>query len=374
MVLHARRGRNQKGICFVSSSHSQLDRKVCAIEAGPLRCLADVRSDSRVPEGSVVIDSRLFDRLALNENDEVVLSIYEDTLHDMSQLVMSLRSTRGLDNMKVADAISKRVNDLREDFEGLILAAGDNLVVTRLDLAFSVVEVRPRSPGRVLWKQLESIRLVPQAGITPSNLVVVSELGGSSHIEDCGGAEAAPRYSNYLHFLDLLGESFSGLGGGAKFSGLGFSEEVHTFSTFDSETGEPSEVSFLESASVIAAYSNWVEELLAHSKRSTSNLGDAVSDAVRIAERIRAENRLPIAVVVLSSGVFSSGPNPVKTIRRGQGLSDTTFFFLYCGTGVQSDILEAMAEQVQGILLKIDSNEDISNAVYSLSNRTARGG
>lgn len=375
MALQARRGRNQKGICFVPSSCSHLDHKVCSLSAARQECLADVRVDSRVPSSSVVLDSRIFDRLMVKESEEVQLEAHNESVPNLSQATFGLHSTRGLDNLKVASAISKRVNDLREDLEGLILADGDEFLVARLDIEFTVLDISPSSPSRVSWNELESIHLVPKRGAAPSNLVVLGELGASAHIEDCRAVESNPmfRYSSFIGFLEELRESFEGFSKDSLFAGLGYAEEVQVFSTYDSESGERSETSSLASPSMIAAYKGWFEKMLPDRRRSASNLGDAISDAVRSAEVIRNENNLPTVFLVFSSGVFSAGPNPVKTIKRAQDLSGTLFLFLHCGDGVQLDILEAMADEVGGSLLKIDSGEGIRRAVSSVNNLAGRG-
>ena len=372
MRLQVKRGRNQKGICYLSSSHLGFDHKVCWIRTENGECLADIRTNERVPVNTLVLDLRIFDILGMNEDDEVVLDAVDLTPASSSEITLRLRSERGLDNSKVAEAISKRVNDLRGDFEGLIVFPGELIPIARLELTFEVAEVLPQSPSRIVWNALERIRLLPAAARRSKNIVCVTEVGGASHIADVLAPDGSkiPRHSIILEALVGMESSLVFSSGQAYFAGLAFSDEVHIFETYDSETGAPSDLANLESKSMIKAYRKWIEGTLEEHKRSPSDLGDAVSDSIALAERIREMNGLPTAVVIFSSGIFSAGPNPVKCIRRAQGLRQTGFFLLQVGSTGETEILEAMAGAVGGLHLHLTRTSDIREVLERVSRWT----
>lgn len=368
MELRAKRGLNQKGICYTNSLHSDFDQEVCRVGNESSDCLVDIRLNDNIASEMIVLDQRVFDKLGLVEDDTVVVTPIGISVPSVSEVFLCVNSSQGLDNSKVAQAISKRVNDFREDFDGLVLRNGDSIRVDRLGLSFEVREIKPSSPARILWTKLGNIRLIPEAEASPMNLVCVMEVGGASHIEDVHGAEglSSPRYRMYLDLLDDFSSARQRFGRDRQFAGLAFSDDVHFFETYDSDTGQSREIAFLESRSLIFAYKVWIQEILPTKRRSPSDLGHALSDAIEVAERMRETNDLPTAVVVFSSGVFSTGPNPVKTIRRAQGQTNLGFFFFYSGEGVELDIIEAMANKVDGTIKKIDTTEDIEGALKSI--------
>jgi hypothetical protein len=369
MRLQVKRGRNQKGICYLSSSHSGFDRAVCKVKTENSECLVDIRANERVPVNTLILDLRIFDILGLREDDEVVLDVVDFAPAALSEITLRLRSERGLDNSKVAEAISKRVNDLQDDFDGLIVGAGELIPISRLELVFEVAEVLPQSPSRIVWNKLGRIRLLPAAVRRSKNLVCVTEVGGATQVVDALAPDGSkiPRCSLILDALGAMEGSLVSGSEQAYFSGVAFSDEVQIFETYDSETGAPTDIAGLESKSVIKAYREWVEDTLEEHRRSPSDLGDAVSDSIELAERIRNMNDLPTAIVVFSSGIFSAGPNPVKSIRRAQGLKETGIFLLQVGTTGETAILEAMAGVVGGFHLQVASSSDIRGVIDRIS-------
>ncbi|TFF92156.1 hypothetical protein EU545_01875, partial [Candidatus Thorarchaeota archaeon] len=311
MQVRAKRGLNQKGICYLNSKYSGLDGQVCRLSSGVNGCLADIRLNENVSSDMIVLDLRVFAVLGVQEGDAITVAGADLSVKPASEIALSVSSTQGIDSAKVADAISKRVQDLREDFDGIILQEGDSIQVDRLGLGFSVTEIRPESPGRITWSRLDNIRLIPRGedDAGPMNLVCAFEVGGAAHIKDANKDEgfSQPRYQMWFHFLSGLSHMQGVFGRGGEFAGLAFSDDVHFLETFDSETGRPRETARLDSASVITAYEEWIRGLLDEKQRSPSDLGDAVSDSIAIAEGLVETNNLPVVVVVFSSGVFSVG-------------------------------------------------------------------
>ena len=131
MDIKAKQGRNQKGLCFVSEE-SDINEGVFRITCNEKKLLADLRKSSSVPTELIVLDQRIFKWLECNEDEELVLEKITDDIPSCSEIRLLLSSTRDLDNRTIADAISKRVNDLHDDFDGLILQVGQEFQIERL--------------------------------------------------------------------------------------------------------------------------------------------------------------------------------------------------------------------------------------------------
>ncbi|RLI57813.1 MAG: hypothetical protein DRO87_02605 [Candidatus Thorarchaeota archaeon] len=345
MDLQALRGRNQRGICF-ASSHDSLSPGVYSLSHLANKTLADVRVSERVNSGTIVLDSRVYDLLACRDTCIVSLSPVSSNVPIVKELGVRIESTKGLDSTKIADAISQRVNDLRDDFDGLILQSGQELAVERLALRFFITDVRPTGPSRVEWSHLERLLIEAKPVVKPCNVVVTMEIGGAARVEDAvlGSSTGLSRIDVFVASLSEFIRKFDQLGNEQLFGGFAFSDEVVQFEFYDPMTGAPQEYAPLLSKSPIEAYLEWVKGLLPDHDRAPSDLGDAISDSIELAQRMTKENGLPSVVMLFSSGVFSAGPNPVKSARRGQDQENLKLALVTAGGGSQLDILLAVGD------------------------------
>jgi hypothetical protein len=370
MQLKPVRGRNQSGICFASSEDKEVNSGVYRLICNTETWLADVRTNSQITPGMIVLDSRIFDALKAQDTSDISLESYSTEVMTLEEIVAKVESTKGLDSVKVADAISRRAGDLREDLDGLILRDNDDLTISRLGIHFTISRLQPKSPGRVEWNHLSTIRLEAPAKIQPCNILAMLEVGASAHIQDAENSRR--RVEVFIDTLREFATRFDQYATGGLFSGLVFSEEVIQFTAFDSDTGERRESVKLDSKSIIEAYLDWIEEMLPEHSREPSDLGDAISDSVEIAQKMTASNGLPTAIILLSSGVFSAGPNPVKSAKRGLGLDKIGFIILTAGEGVELDILSAVGNLYNQQPIKIDNTVSIDSFLDSLGTWTTK--
>ncbi|TFH03388.1 MAG: hypothetical protein E4H14_16750, partial [Candidatus Thorarchaeota archaeon] len=188
MYLKAKQGRNQKGLCFVSGRERNIGNGLYQISYDGNSMLADIRVSSNVPEDLIILDHRIFKGISCQENCDLQLEEILSHVPTCIELRLSLTSTRNLDNRKVADAISMRVSDLTDDFDGLILTVGQSFEIDRLSIRFIVKSLDPvehnHNAARISWKQLEKIHLDPIESLTPTNIVCIIELGAAAQISD----------------------------------------------------------------------------------------------------------------------------------------------------------------------------------------------
>ena len=122
----------------------------------------------------------------------------------------------------------------------------------------------------------------------------------------------------------------------------------------------------LDSKSIIDAFLDWARELLLDHSRAPSDLGDVISDSIEVAQKMTASSGLPTVIILLSSGVFSVGPNPVKSARRGLDQDAIGFQIVTAGDGIEMDILSAIGDLYEHQPIKIDNTRDIDVFLESL--------
>jgi len=127
--LKATQGRNQKGLCFVSEDEVPFKEGVYRISSHGKTLLADTRTSANVPQSLIILDQRIFSWLSCQNESEVLLEEVTSSIPTCSEIRLAITSTRDLDNRTIADAISQRVNDLHDDFDGLILQEGQSFQI-----------------------------------------------------------------------------------------------------------------------------------------------------------------------------------------------------------------------------------------------------
>ncbi|MHA2323261.1 MAG: hypothetical protein ACXACG_16645, partial [Candidatus Thorarchaeota archaeon] len=280
-------------------------------------------------------------------------------------------SNRDLQNQTVVHAISKRIDDFQEHFEGLILQAGQEFEVSDLGISFMVRSLNPTDPStnaaRISWKDLLKIHLGALES-QPSNLCIIAEVAAATQISDVRiSSDVMTRHQAILHSLTIIEEKFRGYGNAVQFAGIVFSDEVLPFVTFDSQTGEEAEITPLDSSSIIGAYRKWVDTALDEFSNKPSNPGAALMLGLDKAQSLSESNGLPTTIVFFSSGVYSAGKNPVKVTRTNFGDQAIRVLSISVGEESATDIMKAIAKEGNGISFHIDSDDRIHSIVDAIN-------
>lgn len=376
MNLKAKQGRNQKGLCFVSTEDTALERGVYEVDFNGKSTLADIRKSPKIPKGMIFLDDRIFSYLACEDSVDVTLTENSSDIPQCMKLELFVASLKKIDSKSIAEAISKRIGDLQADFEGLILQKNQRIVVERLGIRFTVHSIESvnhtSEPCRVIWNSLEKIHLTPVAGVPAYNLICVIELGAAAQIEDViqtsasGNTISIPRYQAALAVLDQIILDYPGYGTNSYFSGFVYSDEVIPFSLFDSETGTPIEISSIYSKSLLVSFSKWVQEDLVNHKSKPSNPGDALSSALLRGLDFPEHAEHPTLILFCSSGVHSHGPNPVKIVKKSHENHKIPIICVSIGAGSNKDVLAEIATITAGLVVPINSMSDISEINNSI--------
>ncbi len=379
VTLQAKQGRNQQGLCFVSDDEEWQKEGVYKISHSGKSILADLRVSSKVPDGFIILDQRIFSLLACKEDANLELDAISSKVPQCSVIRLSVTSTRELDNRTVANAISQRVNDIKDDFDGLVLQEGQSVRIERLGISFRVESLSPREDStraaRINWNNLEKIHLDPVESLEPFNIVCVVEVGAAAQVSDVldSAAENISRFKIVLEAIRLLSESYTHFGVGTEFRGFAYSDEVLPFSFFDSETGVPTEVSEIDSISTFIGFIEWIEQLIPDHAGRPSNPGEALRISISSIEVFSNSNTHPTILLFFSSGVHTSGPNPVKVMKDSISGSNFKILCFVPGEKANFEVMEAIAEIGHGRAIKVISSEDINALIEGLSD-IAQGG
>jgi hypothetical protein len=370
MNLKAKMGGNQKGLCFVSREETDFEIGVYEISCGQTKILADIRMSPQVPIGLAVLDSRLYSWLGCEDADEITLVKSSLDIPLCKQLELSVSSTKNLDNKLIAEAISKRVNDLQDDFDGLILEKNQRIIIEHLGIQFTIRSHNSINGScrycRVAWSALEKILLTPVVETPAYNLIFVIELGAAAHIDDVlqtttdGSSIFVPRYQVALEILEQIMFAYSGYGTGSQFSGIIYSDDVVPYSVFDSQTGTPVQISKLYSKSLLQSFSEWVSREITVRKNKPSNPGGALASALEIGYSLPESNEHPTLILLCSSGIHSHGPDPVKVVKKAHGSHNIPIICVSTGNGSNKDVLQAIAEITNGMMIEITSIRSVA--------------
>ena len=379
MNLKATQGRNQRGLCFVSEEDVSFKEGVYQISYHGKTLLADIRTSANVPRNLIILDQRIFSWLSCNNEAEVLLEEVTSIIPTCSEIRLAVSSTRDLDNRTIADAISQRVNDLHDDFDGLILQVSQSFQIDRLGIVFTVNSLDPMDTScqaaRIAWDVLEKIHLDPVESLTAFHIVCIVEVGAAAQIPDVSKEteNSVPRYEATLEAIRHISEVYSNYGSKAQFRGFAYSDEIIPFMLFDPETGNPTEVSLIHSASLFIAFIEWIESLIPNHKGRASNPGEALRHGIESAEEFLKSNSIPTIILFFSSGVHTSGPNPVKTVKNKISSDGPTILCFTPGLNSNFDVMMAIAENSQGKAISVSNFEEVSNIIDALMDLSSGG-
>ena len=145
------------------------------------------------------------------------------------------------------------------------------------------------------------------------------------------------------------------------------SDEVLPFITFDSQTGEEAETTSLHSSSLIGAFRKWLDTALDEFSNRASNPGIALTLGFEKAQSLSESNGLPTTIVFFSSGVYSTGQNPVKVTRTNIGDQGIRVLSISVGEDSATDIMEAIAKEGSGKSLHMDSADRMDLIVDAIN-------
>ena len=379
MNLKATQGRNQRGLCFVSEDEVPFKEGVYQISYHGKTLLADIRTSANVPRSLIILDQRIFSWLSCNNEAEVQLEEVTSIIPTCSEISLVVTSTRDLDNRTIADAISQRVNDLHDDFDGLILQVGQSFQIDRLGIVFSVKSLNPmdtsNQAARIAWDGLEIIHLDPVESLTPFHIVCIVEVGAAAQISDVSkeSENNVQRYEATLEAIRQISEVYSNYGSHAQFRGFAYSDEIIPFTLFDPETGNPTEVSSINSASLFIAFIKWIETLIPNHKGRASNPGEALKHGIESAEEFTKSNLIPTIILFFSSGVHTSGPNPVKIVKNKISSDGPTILCFTPGLKSNLDVMLAIAENSQGKAINVSDFEEVNTIIEALMDLSGGG-
>ena len=379
LKLRPKRGRNQQGICFVSPEALDSNIETCELNCGSNSVYSDIRESDKVPEGVVILDARIHDMLDCNEAEEIELVALSDKIPICTEIHLDVISKRALENQTVANAISKRIDDFQDYFEGLVLRQGQELTISEIGISFLVTSMKPTDSttgaARIVWKQLLKIHLGAEE-FHPSNLCIIVEVAAATQIADVkfdvdvSEPSCLTRHQAILQTLEVMERSYQPNEINALFAGIVFSDEVLPFITFDSQTGEEIQITNFHSSSLIGAFRNWVNTGLDEFSNRPSNPGAALRIGLEKARSLNEKNGLPTTIVFFSSGVYSAGQNPVKITRTNMGDLDVRILSIAVGEDSATDIMEAIAKEGKGTSIHLNSIDRINLIVDAINRMT----
>jgi len=366
LKLRVRRGRKQQGLSFASADVSS---GIFEMKFDEKRAVVDVRSSEKVPSGTIIIDSRISDIFGIDDDCEVLLTQVSGTLPSCTEIHLGVVSTRGLDNEKVARAMSKRIDDFKEFLDGLILFEGQSFTITEFGINLNVLSMSPQetstSAAQIIWDQLLRIHLAPM-DLQPFNLCVLVETAAATQIADVASDDGQiSRLQAIVQAISKLEQKLT-LHKEMLFSGFAFSDEITIFRTFDSQTGEETGVSTLHSPALLRLYNEWIQEFASKNEKSPSNPGEALKQGLAIASSHTETNRLQTALLLFSSGVYSAGQNPVKIVRTAGVPDEVVVIAVSVGSNSVTDIMSAVAEEGGGAFIHLDSDEKTETLVDTI--------
>ena len=377
LKLRPKRGRNQQGLCFVSTDLFDSTTNTYQLTCKSNSVFSDVRSFPKVPRDVIILDARIFDQLACSEEDEVELLPEKNEFPICTEIHLGVVSRRGLENQTVAQAISKRIDDFQEHFDGLILGVGQEVSLPELGISLLIKSMSPveptRNAARINWNRLAKIHLNAIES-KPSNLCFIVEVSAATQIKDVRVDAAEDtyitRHQAILESLEIIEERLQPQQT-AKFAGIIFSDKVVPFITFDSKTGEETQITDLHSASLIGSFRNFLEGTISEFSQKPSNPGLALNQGLDTAGLLNEANGLVTVVVFFSSGVYSAGQNPVKITRRTMTNKPVKILCISVGENSATDIMEAVAKEGNGFAIQLDNvqkTSSIADAITEIAN------
>jgi len=345
------------------------------IRHGSESVLTRLRESHRVPADLVIIDKRLYDSLNLEATTEVEIVPLETTLPKCNEMTLVVSSKRDIDVKDVVKALSDRIEDLEEHFDGLLLTVGQKLDLHILGITITVGDLVPKSDelaaSQIDWKNILKVYLEADMGGKCFNLCLVTDLGAASKKSDIFlsssevevvGDGVVKRFEAADQLSRSLLEGLSTCEGKAFFSSVAYSDRATVYRTYDSEDGIDKDITRIHSRSNAEAYSDWLSQQMKEHSDNPSNPSEGLKVGIEKAEELRRRMAIPTLLVFLSSGAYSLGPNPVSTVK--EHLSNTLGVSIICvglGSRCEDSILAAIAEAGGGMVALIRQVSDIPN-------------
>ncbi|MFW9805346.1 MAG: vWA domain-containing protein, partial [Candidatus Thorarchaeota archaeon] len=316
-------------------------------------------------------DSRVFDMLHCDEDGEIEIEGVSTDIPTCNEIQLDIISQRDIHNQAVAHAISERIDDFQEHFEGLILQPSQQFEVSELGIRFVVRSMNPigsqTKAARIAWKNLLKINL-GTLDTKPCNLCLIIEVAAATQIADVSiGSDVMTRHQAIIDTLSSLESELSSYNNQLQFAAYVYSDEVHPFVTFNSQSGEESEITSLDSPSLIKALRKWVDTSLDEFLKNPSNPGLAIKNGLERAQTLSGMNGFPTTIVFFSSGVYSAGQNPVMVTRKNKGDKDVRFLAISVGIDSATDIMDAIAKEGNGISIHLDSDSVVNSIVDKIN-------
>jgi len=332
----------------------------------------------------MILDSRLFDELECQESSTVEVTGVDESIPICNELTLYVESLAGLDNRKVVEAVSRRIEDFKEHIDGLVLGVDQAISIPELNLRLTVQDIRPAaeslSAARVSWKSVLKVSLSPsELGTTQEelcfNMCIVSDVGAASKIADIieSGEPSASTTSAHegtlaRHKTALLAIrhvlALPNTHQDSMVTSIAYGEEALSFPgsdlpddkerlSFDSKSLEPLD--------------SWLSRQFDMHSTEPSNPGAGLLEGLKSAADLTDENGLPTAVVFLSGGAFSAGQNPVSVVREVQKDDRVNVFCIALGAESDYELLEAIANAANGQILSIHRTSDVARVGAELS-------
>ncbi|MFX1264310.1 MAG: hypothetical protein ACFFH0_02960 [Promethearchaeota archaeon] len=332
----------------------------------------------------MILDSRLFDELECQESSVVEVTSVGNSIPLCNEITLSVESLAGLDNRKVVEAVSRRIEDFQEHIDGLVLMVNQTVSIPELRLKLTVQDIRPAAEAlgaaRVSWKNVLKVNLSPSE-LSPAledlcfNICVVSDVGAAMKIADVVESGetstsvtsthegALTRHKTALlvirHLLALPNNHQD-----STVALIAYGEEALSFPGTDSP--EDDERLPCDSES-LGPLDSWLSHQFDIHSTEPSNPGVGLVEGLKRAAELTDENGLSTAVLFLSGGAFSAGQNPVSVVRDLQMDNRVNLFCIALGAESDYELLEAVANAANGQILGINHTRDVARVGAELS-------
>lgn len=319
---------------------------------------ADIRLSERVNPNEVIIDSRLFDELGCTESCNVEISSLEEDIPECSELTMLVDSLEDIENRKVVEAVSKRMEDFKVHLDGLILNVGQKVSIPQLKLQIVVNDINPKAPvaqaSRIVWKYLLKVNLIAMMEQQCCNVCFAIDIGAASFKKDLDGAQEAQKHERIDAVRTLLKQvESSNVCKDSLIAMVAYAESAIKIEYEGTEAFAPD-----------SDFSQFFDEILSTSgedhSRDPSNPGSALELALESCKYLTSMNGLPTAIVLASGGVYSAGRNPVSIARRLASEEEISIMCLAIGKNADLEIMQAIADAGGGRLIHIAQLGDVT--------------
>lgn len=378
--MQAIRGRDQRGISFVRPEDWLSDDKVASISSQGRTVYSDIRTAEAVPAGHIVIDSKLYDSLLCSGEDGVEVTPESIDPSVCKTLTIEVHSLAGIGSHRVTEAISERIRDFRPHLDGLIVTEGQQLNLESLNLRLTVLGLSLSDSsgtiGRIRWPRLEQIELVGGEIPSSSAFVILVEMSRISGFQNEGGARqsgvtaSTPFSEISIRLLRGLKAFSSSNSTDVVVSVIAYSSQTDIFPTYGPHSGQKRNWSEIDSQGYLEAVQNWFAGQKDIHDAQPSDPGLALEAGFSVIDEMRDEGISPVCIVLLSTGRYSIGQNPVSVMR--QLPEETITFSLGLESASDETMLKAISEAGGGRAFMMSSTADMLAVVDDIIHMMTR--